>query len=153
MRTNKPRGAKGKSVTTSSAAPANPTSPKNCLRLYFPSQETVENSLGGRNVSLSSVLPSRTDPDSRLVLFVDYICSLALQNAGTICFQKKWWDAPTFPHTILRDIQSVRKGVLLHTKLLLVRTGSSTQGNQPGQAARPRGWAYVGSANMSESAW
>lgn len=81
------------------------------------------------------------------------ICALSVQNAGTICFQKKWWESPTFPHAILRDIQSVRRGVLMHTKLLLVRRDSSMSEAAPGQAAVPRGWAYVGSANMSESAW
>ncbi|CAK7213700.1 hypothetical protein SCUCBS95973_001888 [Sporothrix curviconia] len=83
----------------------------------------------------------------------DLVNALYYACQGTICFQKKWWDSPTFPHTILRDVQSVRNGVLLHTKLLLVRTGVSVEEPTDGQAARPRGWAYVGSANMSESAW
>ncbi|KJR86373.1 uncharacterized protein SPSK_02475 [Sporothrix schenckii 1099-18] len=114
-RTKRPRGGKGKSVAAPEAAPANPNSPQNCLRLYFPSDETVGSSIGGKN--------------------------------------KKWWEAPSFPKAILRDVQNVRTGVLMHTKLLFVRLGYNTQESEASDAARPRGWAYVGSANMSESAW
>ncbi|OAA57873.1 mitochondrial translation optimization protein [Niveomyces insectorum RCEF 264] len=63
------------------------------FRVYFPSQDTVEHSLRGRN------------------------------GAGTICFQSKWWHASTFPREVLRDVQNTRQGVLLHTKLMLVRRG------------------------------
>lgn len=79
---------------------------------------------------------------------------LLLQGAGTICFQAKWWDSPIFPREILRDAPNVRPGVLLHTKLLLVRTSNSNRsGAGRGDSGPPRGWAYLGSANMSESAW
>ncbi|CAK7207816.1 hypothetical protein SEUCBS139899_010631 [Sporothrix eucalyptigena] len=113
-RTSKPRATKGKNaIPAMSSAPSTPSNPKNSLRLYFPSEETVQNSLGG----------------------------------------KTWWESPSFPRAILRDGQNVRKGILMHTKLLLARTGSGAGETQPGQSSRPRGWAYVGSANMSESAW
>ncbi|KAK4186864.1 tyrosyl-DNA phosphodiesterase-domain-containing protein [Podospora australis] len=84
-------------------------------RVYFPSQATVEESLGG------------------------------IMGAGTICFQSKWWKAATFPHKVLRDCRSVRTGMVMHTKVIFVRP-STAEG-------KARGFAYVGSANLSESAW
>ena len=63
--------------------------------------------------------------------------------AGTICFSSKWYNAPTFPRHILRDCKSVRPGMLMHNKILFVRP----------PAGEGRSWAYVGSANCSESAW
>ncbi|KAH8879396.1 phospholipase D/nuclease [Thozetella sp. PMI_491] len=86
------------------------------FRVYFPSRATVVQSKGGTN------------------------------GAGTICFQSKWWKAPTFPHRILRDCKSVRAGLLMHSKVLFVRHPEPTQGDG-------RTFAYVGSANFSESAW
>ncbi|PSR83300.1 tyrosyl-DNA phosphodiesterase-domain-containing protein [Coniella lustricola] len=87
------------------------------FRVYFPSRETVARSQGGRN------------------------------SAGTICFQKKWWNLPTFPREILRDSKNVRPGPLLHTKMIIVqRVAAGTDGSR-------LGWAYVGSHNLSESAW
>ena len=38
-------------------------------------------------------------------------------SAGTICFQSKWFNSPTFPHEILRDCKSVRPGMLMHNKV------------------------------------
>ncbi|KAL8946869.1 MAG: hypothetical protein Q9222_006789, partial [Ikaeria aurantiellina] len=43
------------------------------------------------------------------------------RNAGTICFQRKWWDAATFPRSCLRDCKSRRRGMLMHNKLLFGR--------------------------------
>jgi hypothetical protein len=60
---------------------------KRNLKLYFPSRDTVFASKGGP------------------------------QNAGTICFQSKWYDAETFPKTLLYDYQSARIGLLMHTKV------------------------------------
>ena len=37
--------------------------------------------------------------------------------AGTICFQSKWFNAPTFPRQILRDCKSTRRGLLMHNKV------------------------------------
>ncbi|KAK2000525.1 ubiquitin interaction domain-containing protein [Colletotrichum falcatum] len=81
------------------------------FRIYFPTENTVSSSRGGRS------------------------------SAGTICFQEKWWKSSTFPRELLRDCQSVRSGLLLHTKAIFARA-------RDGAA-----WAYVGSANLSESAW
>jgi hypothetical protein len=66
------------------------------------------------------------------------------QNGGTLCFTRKWWQAPKFPQHMMRDSVSTRPGLLLHTKALLARP--------VGVASGPV-WAYVGSSNMSESAW
>ncbi|KAA6407198.1 MAG: hypothetical protein FRX48_09000 [Lasallia pustulata] len=69
---------------------------------------------------------------------------------GTICFQAKWYSAATFPRTLLRDCQSQRKGMLMHNKILFVRAKEAASAEaRSGTGA----WAYVGSANCSESAW
>ncbi|KAK2039736.1 ubiquitin interaction domain-containing protein [Colletotrichum somersetense] len=81
------------------------------FRIYFPSENTVSLSRGGRS------------------------------SAGTISFQEKWWKSSTFPRELLRDCQSARSGLLIHTKAIFVRA-------RDGAA-----WAYMGSANLSESAW
>ncbi|PQE30814.1 hypothetical protein CJF32_00005997 [Rutstroemia sp. NJR-2017a WRK4] len=69
--------------------------------------------------------------------------------AGTICFQSKWYDSTTFPKGLMRDCRSNRKGLLMHNKMLLVRAQKTVSG---GECQRPIAWAYVGSANLSESA-
>ncbi|KAK8219910.1 hypothetical protein M8818_000325 [Zalaria obscura] len=61
-------------------------------------------------------------------------------HAGTICLQRRWFESDKFPKVCFRDYQSTRKGLLSHNKILYAR-GKSVA------------WAYVGSANMSESAW
>ena len=38
-------------------------------------------------------------------------------SAGTICFQSKWYDLPSFPREIMRDCKSVRSGMLMHNKV------------------------------------
>jgi hypothetical protein len=81
---------------------------KEHFRVYFPTEETVLNSLAG--------------------------------YAGTICFQEDWYHRPTFPKSVFRDYISTRNGLLSHNKIML--------GHTPTKA-----WAYVGSANLSESAW
>ncbi|KAI0901612.1 phospholipase D/nuclease [Annulohypoxylon nitens] len=85
------------------------------FRFYFPSHDTVVKSRGGKNA------------------------------AGTICVNSKWWDAATFPRELVHDSKSVRTGILVHSKLMLVRHQHSGKS----KAA----YAYVGSANLSESAW
>jgi Tyrosyl-DNA phosphodiesterase/Ubiquitin interaction motif len=88
------------------------------FRFFFPTHATVANSIGG------------TD------------------SAGTICFQQRWWDnSAKFPRKNMRDCVSVRKGVLMHNKLMFVRY----KGDQ--KERKHAGWVYVGSANLSESAW
>jgi hypothetical protein len=66
---------------------------------------------------------------------------------GTICVQNKWWQAPTFPRELVRDCVNTRKGLLMHSKIIFVRKTNKKVGNTA------RAWAYVGSANLSESAW
>ncbi|KAI0477003.1 tyrosyl-DNA phosphodiesterase-domain-containing protein [Xylaria cf. heliscus] len=85
------------------------------FRIYFPSQETVSRSRGGKN------------------------------SGGTICLQSKWWDSPTFPRELIRDCKSVRPGLLMHTKILFARHICHNKSQVS--------WAYLGSANLSESAW
>ncbi|TGO75353.1 hypothetical protein BELL_0218g00050 [Botrytis elliptica] len=87
------------------------------FRVYFPSEQTVKESKGGTNA------------------------------AGTICFRSKWYNASAFPRDLMRDCQSRRKGLLMHNKMLFVRSQKSQKSPQP------IAWAYVGSANLSESAW
>ncbi|ROV90301.1 hypothetical protein VSDG_08124 [Cytospora chrysosperma] len=68
-------------------------------------------------------------------------------SAGTICFQLRWWESQSFPSEILRDCKDVRPGLLMHSKIIYVRRPvSATDGSASG-------WAYLGSHNLSESAW
>ncbi|KAF5716428.1 Tyrosyl-DNA phosphodiesterase 1 [Fusarium mundagurra] len=116
---------------------------KDRFRIYFPTDETVGRSRGGRNA------------------------------AGTICVQPKWWRSPTFPTELVRDCVNTRDGLLMHSKMIMVsqtQAGSQLQTrpqtrpeprqHDPGRAAaEPKteemslGWVYIGSANLSESAW
>ncbi len=52
----------------------------------------------------------------------------------------KWWNAATFPRPLLRDAKSTRAGMLIHSKIMYARGDKGA-------------FAYVGSANLSESAW
>ncbi|PCG90549.1 Tyrosyl-DNA phosphodiesterase [Penicillium occitanis (nom. inval.)] len=72
------------------------------------------------------------------------------RSAGTICFQEKWFTGPKFPRNALHDCISRREGLLMHNKMMFVRP------KQPialPDGSNCTGWAYVGSANLSESAW
>ncbi|KAH8689649.1 tyrosyl-DNA phosphodiesterase-domain-containing protein [Talaromyces proteolyticus] len=93
---------------------------KDHFRVYYPSQETVQNSKGGPGC------------------------------AGTICFQEKWYNGPKFPQHVLHDCISRREKLLMHNKMLLARP--ETPINLP-DGSTCVAWAYVGSANLSESAW
>jgi hypothetical protein len=66
-------------------------------------------------------------------------------SAGTICLKADWWRGPLFPRECFRDYRSKRSGVLSHNKILYARGV-----NDKGQKVA---WRYVGSANLSESAW
>ncbi|KAL5339681.1 tyrosyl-DNA phosphodiesterase-domain-containing protein [Aspergillus crustosus] len=92
----------------------------NRFRAYFPSQDTVLGSKGGPN------------------------------SAGTICFQKKWFENGKFPRGLLRDCASVREGLVMHNKILYVQPDDPISLSDNSECL---GWAYVGSANLSESAW
>ncbi|RDL35212.1 uncharacterized protein BP5553_07143 [Venustampulla echinocandica] len=68
-----------------------------------------------------------------------------VRSAGTICFNAKWYNSDEFPRSLMRDCKSLREGMLMHSKMIFVR---------PHEAPRSGvAWAYVGSANLSESAW
>ncbi|KAK1236935.1 hypothetical protein MKX08_007883 [Trichoderma sp. CBMAI-0020] len=74
------------------------------------------------------------------------------RNAGgTICVQAKWWRSPNFPRELVRDVIS-RDRVLMHSKMIFVRRRPGDSGQAQAVRQSP-GWAYVGSANLSESAW
>ncbi|KAK3944700.1 hypothetical protein QBC46DRAFT_158420 [Diplogelasinospora grovesii] len=119
---------KGKDAA-STRSTCDSTTIRDHFRVYFPSHDTVMRSKGGRNA------------------------------AGTICFQPRWWHSPTFPREVLRDYQSTRKGLLMHTKMMFVRRRRSSSSPQraagagAGPPEEPEGFAYLGSANLSESAW
>lgn len=70
--------------------------------------------------------------------------------AGTICLSRKWWEEMRFPRACFRDYTSTRTGLLSHNKILYAR-GTQTGGGGGGK--KSIAWAYVGSANFSESAW
>ncbi|KAH8170772.1 tyrosyl-DNA phosphodiesterase domain-containing protein [Sarocladium implicatum] len=70
---------------------------------------------------------------------------------GTICAQEKWWRAPNFPRQLVRDCVNTREGLLMHSKLIFVRRKGHASNSASGQCTG--GFAYVGSANLSESAW
>ncbi|KAK9474008.1 tyrosyl-DNA phosphodiesterase-domain-containing protein [Dipodascopsis tothii] len=70
-------------------------------------------------------------------------------GAGTVCFQVNYWQNPNFPRAILRDGRSVRPGCLMHNKVMFVRPDDIKDTDDRSWL----GYAYVGSANMSESAW
>jgi len=93
------------------------------VRLYFPTHDTVTSSTAG--------------------------------GAGTICLNRKWFEDMTFPRRCFRDYISTRPGLLSHNKILYargLRKPDATDGEEPA-AVDKIAWAYVGSANMSESAW
>lgn len=63
---------------------------------------------------------------------------------GIITLGRKQYGA-AFPKQCMREYRSTRKGVLSHNKILLARGRKKDN--------RPFAWAYVGSANLTESAW
>lgn len=67
-------------------------------------------------------------------------------SGGTICLDPKYYQRDQFPKELFRDCKSKRSGLLLHSKLLFI-TPTQADGGRGGA------WAYVGSANLSESAW
>ncbi|KAJ5248927.1 hypothetical protein N7468_000378 [Penicillium chermesinum] len=73
-----------------------------------------------------------------------------LDTAGTICFQEKWWKSPSFPRHVLKDCES-RRGALMHNKLIYVWPDQPISLEQDNMECK--GWVYIGSANISESAW
>jgi hypothetical protein len=68
--------------------------------------------------------------------------------AGTITANTEHYARPAFPRAALRDHASTRAGLLSHGKVLLAHSESSSSGG-----GKVTAWAYVGSANLSASAW
>ncbi|KAF2773166.1 phospholipase D/nuclease [Teratosphaeria nubilosa] len=81
----------------------------------------------------------------------DTVTSSTAGAAGTICTSRKWWENTSFPRPVFRDYISRRPGLLSHNKILYARGKRRLPGSE--QATEDVAWAYVGSANMSESAW
>jgi hypothetical protein len=102
---------------------ANDHSIRDKIRLYFPTHDTVTSSTAG--------------------------------GAGTICLNRKWFEDMSFPRRCFRDYISTRPGLLSHNKILYARGVQKSQGDDDEEPAAEEkmAWAYVGSANMSESAW
>jgi Tyrosyl-DNA phosphodiesterase len=69
---------------------------KQRFRFYYPSDDTVKNSKGGRG------------------------------NGGTICFHPRWWDGLNFPRGLMRDCQSMREGMLMHNKVSQARSHANS---------------------------
>jgi len=78
----------------------------------------------------------------------DTVTSSRARAAGTICLNRKWFESAAFPRGTFRDYRSRRSGLLSHNKILYARGRSSTS-----DTSKAIAWAYIGSANMSESAW
>lgn len=119
-------GRRNAAPCTSVLTLPNPSTWRASFRLFFPSAHTIASSLGG---------PS---------------------SAGTICFQRRWWENAKFPRANMRDCISVRRGVLMHNKIMFVRFKRAEEERKRGKKGERRehaGWVYLGSANLSESAW
>ncbi|KAK3110264.1 hypothetical protein LTR53_015617 [Teratosphaeriaceae sp. CCFEE 6253] len=80
----------------------------------------------------------------------DTVRSSTAGAAGTICLSRQWYENMPFPRSVFRDYVSTRPGLLSHNKILYARGKQETE---LGGAARDVAWVYVGSSNMSESAW
>ena len=82
------------------------------------------------------------------------VTSSTAGGAGTICINRKWFEDMSFPRRCFRDYISTRPGLLSHNKILYARGWRETARDDIDPAPKEKiAWAYVGSANMSESAW
>jgi hypothetical protein len=79
------------------------------------------------------------------------VTSSTAGGAGTICLSRKWFEDMSFPRRCFRDYISTRSGLLSHNKILYARGLQRTEAES--SDVKKIAWAYVGSANMSESAW
>ena len=77
------------------------------------------------------------------------VTSSIARAAGTICLNRKYFEETRFPRSCFRDYRSIRKGLLSHNKILYARGKQKAADGTTKDIA----WCYVGSANMSESAW
>ena len=120
------------------------------FRIYFPSWETVAESKGGLVVSVSAT--SNSTPFVFNDVWLSRSGLISIKGGGTICFASKWYYAETFPRALMRECKSRRRAMLMHNKILFVLPyePSSVRCND-GQEYKAL--AYIGSANLSESAW
>ncbi|KAF2817202.1 phospholipase D/nuclease [Mytilinidion resinicola] len=72
-----------------------------------------------------------------------------IDNAGTNCLQASYYSNSRFPKECMHDYKSIRTGLLSHNKILFARGQRVSRDGHATNVA----WAYVGSANVSESAW
>ncbi|KAF2503061.1 phospholipase D/nuclease [Lophium mytilinum] len=72
-----------------------------------------------------------------------------IDNAGTNCLQASYYNNSRFPKECMHDYKSIRTGLLSHNKILFARGQRVSKDGHSTNVA----WAYVGSANVSESAW
>lgn len=94
------------------------------LSIYFPTAGTVRTSRGGKH------------------------------SAGTICFQRDWWEKNDLIRQCLHDCVGTRDdGILMHSKIMYVRFRRPKIIDRAGERVECFGWVYLGSANLSESAW
>ena len=133
--------SRGNKARAGSSATITPLACEESFRIYFPSHQTVAESRGGTKVGKFNRSMETLDGMLRVLTRQN-------QSAGTICTQAKWWNAESFPRRLIRDCVSRRPGLLLHNKMMFVRQRETASGGALGRA-----WAYVGSANLSESAW
>lgn len=70
-------------------------------------------------------------------------------SAGTLCLNRKYFEAGTFPRSCFRDYKSTRPGMLSHNKILCARGKKKSPSGDIEDVA----WVYVGSSNVSKSAW
>ncbi|KFY00898.1 hypothetical protein O988_03043 [Pseudogymnoascus sp. VKM F-3808] len=67
-------------------------------------------------------------------------------SGGTICLDPKHYQREQFPKELFRDCKSNRAGLLMHSKILFTSPAEA-------DGCRDKAWAYIGSHNLSESAW
>ncbi|KAK9463381.1 tyrosyl-DNA phosphodiesterase-domain-containing protein [Lipomyces oligophaga] len=73
-----------------------------------------------------------------------------IDSGGTICLSTKYWQKSEFPREIIRDARSTRQKCLMHEKVMFIRFENEKTSSDGTKIA---GLVYVGSANMSQSAW
>ena len=93
------------------------------IKVYFPSTKTVKESMGGP------------------------------ENGGTICLRRTFYKQQhRFRRDVLLDHHPVRSGILSHSKIMFAR-GTSANDASKDDSAKWISWAYIGSANLTTSAW
>ncbi|GAA5851039.1 hypothetical protein JCM3766R1_004158 [Sporobolomyces carnicolor] len=85
-------------------------------------------------------------------------------GGGTIFCPKATWNAKTFPRRLFHRGESKRDKVVAHTKMILAThkinglgsndaAGRSPKGGEDEDEEKYEGWVYVGSHNLTPSAW